>query len=81
MVAWATFDSGFFYTHAPWQQTSVMAGANYRYDSYEITSTETLSNRTSAGAYRATGRTQAAFALETLVDEIAEQLGVSPIDL
>jgi CO/xanthine dehydrogenase Mo-binding subunit len=76
-----TFDSGFFYTHAPWQQTSVMAGANYRYDSYEITSTETLSNRTSAGAYRAPGRTQAAFALETLVDEIAEQLGVSPIDL
>lgn len=76
-----TFDTGFFYTHAPWQQTSVMAGANYRFDSFDITSTETLSNRTSAGAYRAPGRTQAAFALETLVDEIAERLGISPIDL
>ncbi len=76
-----TFDTGFFYSHAPWQQSSLMVAANYRFQHLDITSTEALSNRTSAGAYRAPGRTQTAFALETLIDEIANRLGIDPIEL
>ncbi|MEX1159136.1 MAG: molybdopterin cofactor-binding domain-containing protein, partial [Thermomicrobiales bacterium] len=75
-----TFDTGFF-SHSPYQQASIMIGANYRFPALDIVSTEALSNRTGVGAYRAPGRTQAAFAIETLVDELAEQLGVSPIEL
>ena len=75
-----TFDTGFF-SHSPYQQAAIMIGANYRFANLDIISTEALSNRTGAGAYRAPGRTQAAFAIETLVDEIAEQIGVSPIEL
>jgi len=76
-----TFDTGYFYSHAPWQQSSLMVAANYRFPNFDITSTEALSNRTSAGAYRAPGRTQTAFALESLIDEVAERLGICPIEL
>ena len=37
-------------------------------------------NKPSTAAYRAPGATNAAFATETVVDEIAEQLGLDPID-
>ncbi|HEX5167302.1 MAG TPA: xanthine dehydrogenase family protein molybdopterin-binding subunit, partial [Thermomicrobiales bacterium] len=75
-----TFDTGFF-AHAPYQQAGLMVAANYRIANLDITSTEAFSNRTGAGAYRAPGRTQTAFALETLLDEIAEQLDITPIEL
>ncbi len=74
------FDTGFF-SHSPFQQAGIMIGANYRFENLDIISSEAMSNRTGAGAYRAPGRTQASFAIETVIDEIAEQLGMSPIDL
>jgi len=38
-------------------------------------------NKPSTAAYRAPGATNAAFAAETVVDEIAEKLGIDPIEL
>ncbi|HKW99551.1 MAG TPA: xanthine dehydrogenase family protein molybdopterin-binding subunit [Bryobacteraceae bacterium] len=38
-------------------------------------------NKPSTAAYRAPGATNAAFAAETVIDEIAEKLGVDPLDL
>jgi CO/xanthine dehydrogenase Mo-binding subunit len=45
-------------------------------DGYDV-----VVNKPKSGAYRAPGATQAAFAVETVVDEIAEKLGIDPIEL
>jgi CO/xanthine dehydrogenase Mo-binding subunit len=47
-----------------------------RVDGYDV-----VLNKPKTQAYRAPGATQAAFATETVVDEIAEALGIDPIDL
>jgi CO/xanthine dehydrogenase Mo-binding subunit len=44
-------------------------------DGYDV-----VVNKPSTAAYRAPGATNAAFAAESVVDEIAEQLGMDPID-
>jgi CO/xanthine dehydrogenase Mo-binding subunit len=50
--------------------------ANVTIDGYDV-----VVNKPSTAAYRAPGATNAAFATETVVDEIAEKLGIDPIDL
>jgi len=47
-----------------------------RVDGYDV-----CLNKPKTQAYRAPGATHAAFAMESVVDEIAERLGVDPIDL
>ncbi|HET6882469.1 MAG TPA: xanthine dehydrogenase family protein molybdopterin-binding subunit [Pirellulales bacterium] len=49
---------------------------NYRVEGYDV-----LVNKPKTAAYRAPGATQAAFAAEQVVDELAEKLGIDPIDL
>ena len=48
---------------------------NVTVDGYDV-----VVNKPSTAAYRAPGATNAAFATETVIDEIAQQLGVDPID-
>ncbi|MFQ5933114.1 MAG: xanthine dehydrogenase family protein molybdopterin-binding subunit [Dehalococcoidia bacterium] len=48
---------------------------NVRYDGYL-----TYTNQPSAGSYRALGAPQGHFALEVLMDRIAEELGLDPLD-
>lgn len=50
--------------------------ANYRVEGHDV-----LANKPKTAAYRAPGATQAAFATEQVVDELAEKLGIDPIDL
>jgi CO/xanthine dehydrogenase Mo-binding subunit len=50
--------------------------ANIAIDCYDV-----VVNKPSTAAYRAPGATNAAFATETVVDEIAEKLGLDPIEL
>jgi CO/xanthine dehydrogenase Mo-binding subunit len=50
--------------------------ANVFIDAYDV-----VVNKPSTAAYRAPGATNAAFATETVIDEIAEKLGIDPIDL
>jgi len=49
--------------------------ANVAIDGYDV-----VVNKPSTAAYRAPGATNAAFAAETVVDEIAEKLGIDPIE-
>ena len=63
----------------------VGAGATTIFAPYDIENVvidgyDVLVNKPKAGAYRAPGSTNAAFAGETVIDEIAEKLGIDPID-
>jgi xanthine dehydrogenase molybdenum-binding subunit len=49
--------------------------ANVVIDGFDV-----VVNKPSTAAYRAPGATSAAFATETVVDEIAEKLGIDPLD-
>ncbi|MCE2469917.1 MAG: xanthine dehydrogenase family protein molybdopterin-binding subunit [Dehalococcoidia bacterium] len=49
--------------------------ANARVDGYDI-----LVNKPKTAAYRAPGATQAAYAVESVVDEICQALGMDPLD-
>ena len=49
--------------------------ANVRYDGYL-----TYTNQPSGGSYRALGAPQGHFALEVLMDRVAEELGIDPLD-
>jgi CO/xanthine dehydrogenase Mo-binding subunit len=49
--------------------------ANVTIDGYDV-----VVNKPSTAAYRAPGATNAAFATETVVDEIAEKLGIDPVE-
>ena len=50
--------------------------ANVTIDGYDV-----VVNKPSTAAYRAPGATNVAFATETVLDEIAEKLGMDPLDL
>ena len=49
--------------------------ANARVDGYDV-----VDNKPKTQAYRAPGATQAAFACESVIDELAEKLGIDPIE-
>jgi xanthine dehydrogenase molybdenum-binding subunit len=49
---------------------------NLHVDTYDV-----VDNKTKTSAYRAPGAPHGAFAVESLIDEIAEALGLDPIDL
>ena len=53
----------------------------YRSPNVHFTGTAVYTNLPVGGAYRGYGATQAAFAVESAVDELAEQLGVDPLVL
>jgi CO/xanthine dehydrogenase Mo-binding subunit len=53
----------------------------YRWDAHEIVAYGVETNRVGTAAYRAPGAPQATFALEGLIDELAERLGADPIEL
>jgi CO/xanthine dehydrogenase Mo-binding subunit len=55
--------------------------ASYDIENVTVDGYDVLVNKPSTAAYRAPGATNAAFATETVLDEIAEQLGIDPIDL
>jgi CO/xanthine dehydrogenase Mo-binding subunit len=63
----------------------VEAGANiifgpYRLDHVRVDGCDVVVNKPKTSAYRAPGGTNATFAAETVVDELAEKLGLDPIE-
>ncbi len=63
----------------------VGAGAECIFAPYDISNVvidgyDVLVNKPKAGAYRAPGATNASFASETVVDELAEKLGIEPLE-
>lgn len=55
---------------------SPYALANVQVDGYDV-----VVNKPKTAAYRAPGATNAAFASETVIDELAEKLGLDPLDI
>jgi len=60
---------------------SSLIGNPYRLEAVAIEAREVTTNKTPVDAYRAPGGTQAFFALECALDELAGKLGMDPIEL
>jgi CO/xanthine dehydrogenase Mo-binding subunit len=54
--------------------------APYRLENLQIDAYDVLVNKPKTGAYRAPGGTNAAFASEIVIDELAEKLGIDPLE-
>jgi CO/xanthine dehydrogenase Mo-binding subunit len=61
--------------------TAGFLGGTYRIPNFDIQGYEVSTNKTPVDAYRAPGATQAYFALESAMDELAEKLGMDPLEL
>jgi CO/xanthine dehydrogenase Mo-binding subunit/CO/xanthine dehydrogenase FAD-binding subunit len=60
---------------------SILLGSQYRLEGAEIAGQSIYTHRRPGGAFRGAGGPQAVFAIESQMDELAEQLGVDPIEL
>ena len=61
--------------------TSSLVAGPYRWEAHDIRGYGVQTNRFTFGAYRAPGAPTAAFALESLLDELAVELGLDPFEL
>ena len=55
--------------------------APYKIDNFVVDGYDVVCNKPKTQAFRAPGHPQAAFAVETVIDELAEELGMDPIEL
>ena len=78
--AYLAFEAGAF-PGSPVGAAAMTVFAPYDIPNVVIDGFDVVVNKPKMGAYRAPGATQAAFAVETVVDEIAEKLGIDPIEL
>jgi CO/xanthine dehydrogenase Mo-binding subunit len=60
---------------------AMLSAGPYRWPSRQLTALGVATNRFTFGAYRAPTATPAAFALESLIDELAERLEIDPLEL
>ena len=58
-----------------------MIGGNYPVEHFRIRLYEVVTNKAPQGAYRAPGAVQGTFALESLMDDLARELQMDPIEL
>ena len=61
--------------------TSLLVAGPYRWQAHDLTGYGVQTNRFTYGAYRAPGAPTAAFAVESLLDELAAKLELDPIEL
>ena len=61
--------------------TSLLVAGPYRWEAHDLRGYGVQTNRFTFGAYRAPGAPTAAFAVESLLDELAEELEIDPIEL
>ena len=61
--------------------TAVLSAGAYRWPAHRIRGYGVQTNRVTLGAYRGPGAPPAAFAVESLVDELAAKLGLDPLEL
>lgn len=66
---------------APMEFTSMCAFAPYKLDNVKQIGFDVMSNRPKQAAYRAPGSPMAAFAVESVVDELCNKLGLDPIEV
>lgn len=75
------FERGAFHGWGVETVAAVLIGGVYRWQAFDVHAYGVETNRVGFGAYRAPGAPPAAFALESLLDELAAQLGADPIEL
>jgi CO/xanthine dehydrogenase Mo-binding subunit len=61
--------------------TSLLVAGPYRWEAFDIRGYGIQTNRFTFGAYRGPGAPTAAFAVESLLDELAAELGLDPLEL
>jgi len=74
-------DSGAFSDSSPVGFAGGKLGGAYSFEAWSVRTYGVRTNRPGAGAYRAPLATPTAFAIESLVDELARRLDVDPIEL
>jgi CO/xanthine dehydrogenase Mo-binding subunit len=75
------FDAGAYTEDSIEGIAAVLVAAPYRWGSLDIRAYGVRTNRVGTGAYRGPGGPQAAFALESLLDELSARLHLDPMDL
>ncbi len=75
------FETGGFSENSVEGIAAILTVGPYHWDAHEVVAYGVETNRVATGAYRAPGAPQATFALEQLIDELAGQLGMDPIEL
>lgn len=66
---------------SPVQPACMCAFANYDLENVKVIGFDVVSNRPKVAAYRAPGGPISTYGVESVVDELAEQLGIDPIEL
>lgn len=61
--------------------SSILVAGPYRWQAFAIRAYAVQTNRVTLGAYRAPGAPPSAFAIESVLDELAQELGLDPIEL
>jgi CO/xanthine dehydrogenase Mo-binding subunit len=61
--------------------SSLLVAGPYRWDAHDLRGYGVQTNRFTFGAYRAPGAPTAAFAVESLLDELAAKLGLDPVEM
>lgn len=74
------YEGGAFPAGAPIGAGAAVILAPYNLENVQIDGYNVVVNRPPAAAYRAPGGTNAAFASETVMDEVADAIGMDPID-
>jgi CO/xanthine dehydrogenase Mo-binding subunit len=78
--AYMVYEAGAF-PGAPVGGGAVTTFGSYNIENMLVDGYDVVCNKQKAQAYRAPGQPQAAFAVESAMDELAEKLGIDPIDL
>ena len=76
---WMAYEAGAF-PGSPVGAGAMTIIAGYNIPHFQIDAFDVLVNRPKTAAYRAPGASNAAFASETIIDELAEKCGIDPID-
>ncbi len=75
------FETGAFAENSIEGIAALLTVGPYRWDAHTVVAYGVETNRAGTGTYRAPGAPQATFALEQLVDELAQRLAIDPIEL
>ena len=80
LTARVIFDTG-AYSGSALGIGCLLVGGWYRFPHLDIRGYEVVTNKPGVGAYRAPGAPHASFAIESQIDDLAEQLGMDPLEL
>ncbi len=74
------FDAGAYTEWSIEGIAAVLVGGFYRWGAFDVRAYGVRTNRFGTGSYRGPGGPQAAFAIESVLDELAGKLGLDPIE-